>query len=92
MRYDTEHLCLLAAYNNDTGVEQDLRELQHYATLLRCKLVERHDHLQDMKDVLRAAQLLAGSAAEGFVVLLENGERRKIKSPQYVCVACRLVT
>jgi RNA ligase len=77
--YGYEGLVLLAAFNNDTGIEISRKELEN---LHGFDIVKHYDGVNDIKE-LKARNI---QNQEGYVLRYENGFRMKVKFEDY----CRL--
>lgn len=77
-----EKLVLLACIDTKTGVESDIEAL---ATSVPFPIAQSHK-FKTIDAVIEAVSKM-DSNSEGFVVKLSNGERFKVKSPEYLKIA-----
>lgn len=81
-----EKLVLLACIETKTGREADLEALRGHVPF---PIVESHS-FKNIDAVIEAVAVMDANS-EGFVVKMRNGERFKVKSPEYLKIA-RLIS
>lgn len=79
VRYDHPMIKLIAVRNMSTGEEKRIEHVDTY----NWQTVSKFVNLNDMNSVVDTAKKLDGEKQEGFVVMDDNFDRIKIKSPDY---------
>jgi len=82
---DRKELVLLAIINKNTGIEVPWRNAEYFGAYMGFGLPVVYD-ISSPEEALEAANKLAGTEAEGFVLKYSNGDRFKIKGCDYLMI------
>lgn len=81
--YDTDQLRLLSGYNNESYEQLDRSTIDDIAESLGTPIAEQSDFLT-ISEIKERLETMSGFEQEGYIVQFQNGERRKLKSNNYI--------